>query len=243
MCRSARCGRLARARSWNAKDYSDLDLAIIGDGAVAAWSPRSPQGSLRGVSPAHAGGRGRLARHRGRLPRGDQVGLRDGAGGERTTGVGSINDGSHTTGRDNVRNLSHSRSNVLACPEHRVRAERQAGHKDIPTYGRYTWSDEVHTADHLDESVSCSKDCTFSSARTGQPSRPPSIDSVPPVGRGPVGWVNQPRPCRVRGAMTGDETTVPLLRYCRTVNQSDFVSIAAGLSKQTTGSQTNLTQA
>ena len=34
-----------------AKDYSDLDLAVVG-GEPLDWKPRTPEGSLRGVGPA-----------------------------------------------------------------------------------------------------------------------------------------------------------------------------------------------
>ena len=49
--------------TWTAKDYSDIDLAIVGEGAVGMESTRPSEGGFRRVEPAHASGRARLARH------------------------------------------------------------------------------------------------------------------------------------------------------------------------------------
>ena len=62
---------LGSRATWAAKDYSDLDQAIVGEGPLDWGDARPVEGSLRGVQPAHAGGRARLARYLPELPKRD----------------------------------------------------------------------------------------------------------------------------------------------------------------------------
>ena len=43
--------------TWTAKDYSDLDLAVVGEGPLHWKTLGRAEGGIRGVQPAHAGGR------------------------------------------------------------------------------------------------------------------------------------------------------------------------------------------
>ena len=74
--------------AWTAKDYSDLDLAVVGAGSLDWRTLGRLRGSLRGIEPAHAGGRPRLARHPRQLPAGDRARLRSLAGGGEATDSG-----------------------------------------------------------------------------------------------------------------------------------------------------------
>ena len=54
--------------TWTAKDYSDLDLAVVGDGPLDRITlGRLKEAFEESVLP-HAGGRARLARHIRELP-------------------------------------------------------------------------------------------------------------------------------------------------------------------------------